>query len=295
MPKLRVKNGKNWEDVPIEKDSFKIGRSSESDYVIESGHVSRKHCEIRRVDGGGYELVDLGSMKGTLLNGQKVNGNAPLSPGDKIGLSRHIETVFMGDVDVSVSNTETMVAQQPNFHKDTERLMALDGPVANRAFPLNLEITRIGRERDNHVRIDVDTVSKYHAELLKEGEDFVLVDLGSANGTYVNEKRVQRQVLNPGDHIKIDWISFRFEDAGFRVGKTGTRVRNRILDDSDDAIPEELDEGLDEKTLNKESLMSESMRMRLDQSGSNSSARVVGVVAVVLILVLLALIGLYVY
>jgi FHA domain/Domain of unknown function (DUF4388) len=61
----------------------------------------------------------------------------------------------------------------------------------------------IGRHDSNDLRFNSRNVSNYHAEILMEPEGLVLRDLGSTNGTYVNEERVKRRKLTAGDRIRI--------------------------------------------------------------------------------------------
>jgi hypothetical protein len=61
----------------------------------------------------------------------------------------------------------------------------------------------IGRHDSNDLRFNSRNVSNYHAEILVEPEGLVLHDLGSTNGTYVNEERVRRRRLSHGDRIRI--------------------------------------------------------------------------------------------
>lgn len=61
----------------------------------------------------------------------------------------------------------------------------------------------IGRHESNDLRFNSRNVSNYHAEILVEPEGLVLHDLGSTNGTYVNEERVRRRRLSQGDRIRI--------------------------------------------------------------------------------------------
>jgi pSer/pThr/pTyr-binding forkhead associated (FHA) protein len=61
----------------------------------------------------------------------------------------------------------------------------------------------IGRHDSNDLCFNSRNVSNYHAEILVEGEGLVLHDLGSTNGTYVNEERVRRRKLSHGDRIRI--------------------------------------------------------------------------------------------
>ena len=61
----------------------------------------------------------------------------------------------------------------------------------------------IGRESSNTIRIDDNEVSRRHAEIRRSGEQFVVGDLRSSNGTYVNAERIERRVLATGDQIQI--------------------------------------------------------------------------------------------
>lgn len=61
----------------------------------------------------------------------------------------------------------------------------------------------IGRHESNDLSFNSRNVSNYHAEILNEGDALVLHDLGSTNGSYVNEERVKRRKLRHGDRIRI--------------------------------------------------------------------------------------------
>ena len=60
-----------------------IGRSRECDVVLADSNVSRRHAELRPVDGG-WTIADLGSTNGVKVNGTVVRGPAPVAPGDRI-------------------------------------------------------------------------------------------------------------------------------------------------------------------------------------------------------------------
>ena len=61
------------------------------------------------------------------------------------------------------------------------------------------DVTTIGRNSDSDIRIDNAGVSAHHAKIIKEGDDFLIEDSGSRNGTFVNGKRVSRHMLTEGD------------------------------------------------------------------------------------------------
>ncbi|MBV8691055.1 MAG: FHA domain-containing protein [Actinobacteria bacterium] len=69
----------------------------------------------------------------------------------------------------------------------------------------------IGRLPECEVPLNDQNVSRRHAEVRREGDEFVVVDLGSTNGTKVNGTRVQKQRLNDGDEITVGSSTLRFE------------------------------------------------------------------------------------
>ena len=64
-------------------------------------------------------------------------------------------------------------------------------------------VVSIGREAGNTVQLDDHEISRRHAEIRRVGDAFVVGDLGSSNGTYVNERRVERAELSNGDRIRL--------------------------------------------------------------------------------------------
>jgi hypothetical protein len=63
--------------------------------------------------------------------------------------------------------------------------------------------TLIGRSPDCHVFLDDVTVSRRHAEIVHEGEKYVIRDLGSLNGTFVNRHRIESAELAADDEVQI--------------------------------------------------------------------------------------------
>jgi pSer/pThr/pTyr-binding forkhead associated (FHA) protein len=86
--------------------------------------------------------------------------------------------------------------------------------VANR-FEISSSGLSFGRTADNQIVIDDLAVSSEHARVTpltaENGEvQYSLVDLDSTNGTFVNEKKVERQLLHHKDVIRVGWNSFTF-------------------------------------------------------------------------------------
>lgn len=232
MPILRVKKGKNWQDTPLDTPVFRIGRSSDCDFPVESAFISRQHCEIFQ-ERGEYYLRDLGSRLGTQINGRAIE-TAQLHSGDQIRLSNKFTAVFVDD-DRKPADQTLMFAGAPSKF-DGDRLVALDGPLVNQVFPLDKEVIQVGRDGYSDIYLEVNTVSKHHAELIREGDGVVLLDKNSSNGTFVGNRRIHRKQLEPGDLVRFDWVTFRFENEAFRLGRSGSSNRGEWESASSDEV-----------------------------------------------------------
>jgi len=85
---------------------------------------------------------------------------------------------------------------------DVPMLVLLGSPAAR--YLLTAPRARIGRDPENDIVIPDRRVSRYHAEIVREGSEFVLRDCGSKNGTFVNGERVvQERRLQDGDEIQV--------------------------------------------------------------------------------------------
>ena len=82
-------------------------------------------------------------------------------------------------------------------------LVVKRGPNAGSRFLLDADVTTAGRHPDSDIFLDDVTVSRRHAEFLREGGGFVVRDVGSLNGTYLNRERIETSALAGGDEVQI--------------------------------------------------------------------------------------------
>ena len=78
-------------------------------------------------------------------------------------------------------------------------------------IPVGAGMVKIGRVPDNTIMIDNPAVSSHHARVFRDGDSFVLEDLQSTNGTFVNDNRVTRHNLSNGDVIAVGKHRLVFE------------------------------------------------------------------------------------
>lgn len=93
-------------------------------------------------------------------------------------------------------------------------IQLVDGVVSNR-FDIPESGLKFGRTSVNQVLVDDLAVSSEHAEIALMQDDegnfqFVLTDLKSTNGTFVNEQKVEQQALRHKDVVRIGWNNFTF-------------------------------------------------------------------------------------
>ncbi len=83
------------------------------------------------------------------------------------------------------------------------RLVLMFNKQVIKEFPFLKESVTIGRRPENTISIDNLAVSGYHARIDRTGPDFILTDLQSTNGTFVNDKRVMSRKLRHGDNVIV--------------------------------------------------------------------------------------------
>ena len=89
------------------------------------------------------------------------------------------------------------------LNPESAMLIIHRGPNRGERFLLDSPDSSIGRSGDNDVLLDDVTVSRKHANIRRAGERFELIDLGSLNGTYVNNNSIARATLTSGDEIQF--------------------------------------------------------------------------------------------
>jgi hypothetical protein len=93
------------------------------------------------------------------------------------------------------------------------RIVATQGPHAGQAFELTGELMTIGREASHAIALVNDMgVSRTHAQIVRQGDQTLIEDLGSTNGTYVNGIRISAPTpIKPGDTLQLGASLFRVE------------------------------------------------------------------------------------
>jgi pSer/pThr/pTyr-binding forkhead associated (FHA) protein len=99
----------------------------------------------------------------------------------------------------------------PRHLWDTAQLVVSRGPQAGLEFPLRTALVTIGRRRDNDIALADTTVSARHAEIRVVDDRYLISDLGSLTGTYVNRLPVSQVELRHGDEVWIGRHRMHFQ------------------------------------------------------------------------------------
>ena len=93
-------------------------------------------------------------------------------------------------------------------------LVVKRGPNAGSKFMLDSEVTRAGRHPESDIFLDDITVSRRHAEFQRGADGYVVRDVGSLNGTYLNRERIDEEQLANGDEVQIGKFKLVFLTGG---------------------------------------------------------------------------------
>jgi pSer/pThr/pTyr-binding forkhead associated (FHA) protein len=128
-------------------------------------------------------------------------GRAPAQPADTTISLGALSTPDAVEAETGLTAADTAAIDA--LPAESALLVVQRGPNAGARFLLDAERTTAGRRPDSDIFLDGVTVSRKHAEFVRRGEDFVVRDVGSLNGTYVQRDRIDEAVLKDGDEVQI--------------------------------------------------------------------------------------------
>lgn len=225
--------GQVLQSIALEGPVLSIGRFRENDVVIDNPAVSRHHARIV-LEGGRLFLEDQGSDNGCVVNGRRVD-RAPIAPGDDVQIGGHQLVLFAPEApalsEPDATPASRVAESAPWDGADTDFLPQED-PAPTRTpaveehghagliVQLRGQLERvvsvektpfvIGRAPECDLVLSESGVSRRHACIVQEADEFVLEDLGGMNGTFVAGERVERRPLEVGDEIALDVYQITF-------------------------------------------------------------------------------------
>lgn len=220
------------------EEAITIGRQETNTIVLPAGRVSRRHAQVE-AEGHAYFLVDLGSDNGTMVNGVR------LRPRDRY-LLRDNDLIAIDPYRLTFSQWEEQLEQSFNEITDSElfevkllkkvlraldketlpSLEVLNGVAEGKKvfFTEDLDTLVVGRDPTVDLPIEEYVVSRRHAKLTRHADGIMAQDLGSKNGTYVNNARAHEAIVHDGDRIAFGTIVCIFRNPR-EVNLEGVRER----------------------------------------------------------------------
>ncbi len=248
----RKEEGQQGFSVPV-GDRLGIGRAADNALHLDDRSVSSHHAEII-MEGGKPSIHDRGSTNGVWVNGERVQSRE-IQVGDvvKIGIYEMIvledrpeagveKTILMEseeaaprgapaapaegertlagestapEIKAVPSGDATMFVGEGPLPPPLGRLVRLDGSEEGKEHVLGDGATTLGRGEDNTIRVIDDSISRHHAEIVRDPAGvYTLVDKGSRNGTFVGGSRVDSIALKGGEEIVFGTVRFRYIAPG---------------------------------------------------------------------------------
>jgi pSer/pThr/pTyr-binding forkhead associated (FHA) protein len=195
--------------VVLDKETISFGRQAGTTFTIANTRASQRHAELG-YENGSYVLRDFQTHTGTFVNGNRI-ASQMLRAGDLVEIGGE---QFRFE---ELSNDSTLNVPV--------RIVVMNGMSVGQIYPLGNNKLTFGRHTDNIVKIPNKIASRHHAEVCYEGGRYILNDLQSQNGTFVNGDRISSHTLTTGDVIGIGNQQFRFEVAEHHQRENSVPVR----------------------------------------------------------------------
>ncbi len=202
----------------VKKDTI-ISNDGSGDLSFTTNKADVSKIKIQVEDEHIY-LVDLTFNFPIFINEKMVPAGSKLS-------LKHADRFRLGDVTYEVINPKLVAASYSDKSTSTKTeepqwsIQAVGNWLDGQVFTLGNR-TVIGRDNSCDITIPGSHLSRRHAEFLVAGHSLFLRDLGSANGSFVNGKRIDETSLKNGDLVKLDVLSFRILAPSHAAAKPST-------------------------------------------------------------------------
>lgn len=195
---IEDRHGTPVQEVTLDAGERIVGRYRECDIILPSENVSRRHARLL-VEGGRLFVEDLNSANGVFVNGERIRERTALADG---------AFVRLGDFTVRVRGAGGREGPSAAH----VRLIGRNLFVTDQVFEVDRATLVVGRGRDAGITLPDPSVSRVHARLISQPDGHLLVeDMGSANGTFVNNQRVRIWQLAEGDLLRFGNVEFLVE------------------------------------------------------------------------------------
>ena len=197
--------------VPLPKGSIHIGRAEDNGLVLPDIAVSRRHARLH-VTKTGVSIEDVGSGNGTYFEGKPLR-KRDLLDGDEVVIDPFMLVFSVPNApDRESTETSKGASAGPPRVAGVPKLVLVHGHGLKPEYLVRDAGLSMGRAEQRDIILPDPAASRSHADIVPQGDRWVLRDGGSVNGTFINTKRVREHVLVDGDRIRIGATEFRYEE-----------------------------------------------------------------------------------
>jgi pSer/pThr/pTyr-binding forkhead associated (FHA) protein len=219
--KLVFPNGEHAQ-VLLNHGVNRVGSSADNAVVLPVPDMLPVHCEIHVTQNGANLQVPQGAGPVT-VNGNLISDLMALRSGDVLMIG-NVQAKFLL---VEVAKSAALPGSYGNPEEDSGAtrvrmavpkflLRGVSGSVFSKVFPVTGPVV-IGRAAECDIAVTADEISRRHALVKPTPDGLTVEDLGSSNGTFINNKRVQHGFLNPGDELRLDAVRFIMVAPGMEM------------------------------------------------------------------------------
>lgn len=201
---------------------FEAGRSPGNHICLKDETVAMSHFRVCR-NGQDFSIYDLGTKRGTLVNGERVERmdlpeGAVIEAGNVKLQFELVDEETPGRLASSAPDMDVEDGQAlhggvlTKTRASTPTLVVVDGDDRGKRLPLiGKPQFKIGRSVASDLRLADGKISRDHCVIESVRDQYIIVDLESANGTIVNGDRVKKTVLKEGDFIRLGFTMLKYD------------------------------------------------------------------------------------
>jgi pSer/pThr/pTyr-binding forkhead associated (FHA) protein len=223
--KLLFPNGEH-EPVELRDGETLVGAGSDCHVMLASPGIATRHG-VLTAQGEQVLVRSQDAHAIIVLNGKQLAGETAIKPGDLLLFGR----VGCRVVATEKAPTAPLPRRAPAASEEDGRtrvrmalpkfvMRGVSGPTFGKTFGVVGALT-LGRSTECDVSIPSDEISRHHAKLQVVPDGVMVEDMGSANGTFVNNQRVHGGTLmKPGDELRLDTVRFMLMSPGMEAHST---------------------------------------------------------------------------